>query len=105
VFFKFNKAELTPEAKTVLAEVVRNAGTAKASKIVGTGYAGRAGNSAYNEQLSKRRVDAVVSYLLESGIETSKIVTASHGERQLPVKTAEAQTEQQNRRVEIRFAQ
>jgi outer membrane protein OmpA-like peptidoglycan-associated protein len=104
VLFDFNKAELTPEAKAVLAEVVRNAGAAKASRIISSGYADRAGASAYNEELAKRRVDAVVSYLQDSGIEKSKLVAASYGESQLPVRTADGQPERQNRRVQIEFA-
>ena len=104
VLFDFNKAELTPEAKAVLAEVVQNAGTAKASRIVSTGYADRAGASAYNDELAQRRVDAVVSYLLDSGIEKSKLVTASYGENQLPVETVDGQPERQNRRVEIQLS-
>ncbi len=105
VFFEFDKAELTPQAKAVLAEVVRNAGKAKVARIVNTGYADRAGSSAYNANLAKRRVDAVVSYLLGSGVEKSKVVSASYGEDRTPVQTPDGQREQQNRRVDIEFAQ
>ncbi len=104
VYFEFDKAELTPEAKAVLAEVVRNAGTAKFSRIVSSGYTDRAGSSAYNADLAKQRVDAVVSYLLGSGIEKSKVVSASYGEDRPPVQTPDGRREQRNRRVEIEFA-
>jgi outer membrane protein OmpA-like peptidoglycan-associated protein len=104
VYFEFDKAELTLAAKAVLAEVVRNAGAAKFSRIVSSGYADRAGSSAYNDELSRQRVDAVVSYLLGSGVDKSQVFASSYGEKRLSVPTADGQREQQNRRVEIEFA-
>jgi outer membrane protein OmpA-like peptidoglycan-associated protein len=60
-------------------------------------------DGAYNSQLSKKRAEAVASYLVEQGIPVEQVTTRFHGER-FPVasnKTAEGRST--NRRVTIRL--
>lgn len=103
VFFDFDKAELTPESQAVLANVVRDAKKFGAGKLFTSGHADRAGENTYNDMLSKQRVDTVMSYLLASGIEKSKVLTSNYGENQPMVRTKDGQPEPKNRRVEINF--
>jgi len=75
VYFAFNKATLTPEAKSRLDSLVGaiNArGPVKAVHVAG--YADRIGNAAYNEKLSKKRADAVREYLMAKGIVAADVV-------------------------------
>lgn len=69
VYFDFNKAKLTPEAKKKLEALVgkmRMHGPIKSVRIAG--YADRLGNAVYNEKLSKKRADAVRKYLEKQGV-------------------------------------
>ncbi len=76
VYFEFNKAILTTEAKAKLdslADVLKNDKDVKDARIVG--FADRFGTDAYNEKLSHKRADAVKAYLVSKGY-----MNASSGE-------------------------
>ncbi len=60
-------------------------------------------NDDYNLDLSKRRANSAVQYLISKGIAANRITAKGYGETQLLVKEAETEDEhQQNRRTEIR---
>jgi outer membrane protein OmpA-like peptidoglycan-associated protein len=104
VFFEFDKAELTDEAKAILAAVATDAGEAKDAKIFTSGHTDRAGANLYNDKLSEMRVEAVRQYLLDSGVGKVSVLTSSYGENQPMVSTEDGTAEPKNRRVEIKFA-
>ncbi len=103
VFFDFDKAELTDQAKVVLANVARDVDAAKIMRVFTAGHADRAGADAYNDALAKMRVEAVAKYLIASGIDKGKILTVGYGEERPQVATPDGQVEPKNRRVEINF--
>jgi OOP family OmpA-OmpF porin len=75
IYFGFNKASLTPEGKKVLDSLfttIKLRGPVKAVHVAG--YADRMGNAAYNEKLSKKRADAVRTYLVTKGVLQAKVV-------------------------------
>ena len=86
--FEFNKAVLTPEARTKLdSEVVAKLRDLKDVKyIIVNGHADRLGSSEYNQKLSERRAEAVRAYLVAKGVEASKVETLGFG-KTLPVKS------------------
>ena len=104
VFFEFNKADLTPDAKTVLTRVVHDAKETKVSKVVASGYTDSIGAADYNARLAKRRADAVASFLLKSGIEKENLLVDAYGENLPAVAPGDGVSEARNRRVEIRFS-
>jgi outer membrane protein OmpA-like peptidoglycan-associated protein len=69
VYFEFNKATLTKEARkhldTLIAKI-KAAGGVPTGDVVG--YADRIGTASYNEKLSKKRAEAVKSYMVAHGI-------------------------------------
>ncbi len=103
VFFDFDKAELTDQAKVVLANVARDADSAKIMRVFTSGHTDRAGADSYNDALAKMRVEAVAKYLITSGIDKGKLLTADYGENRPQVATPDGQVEPKNRRVEITF--
>jgi OOP family OmpA-OmpF porin len=85
--FEFNKAVLTPDARTKLdAEVVaklRDLGDVR--YIIVNGHADRLGSAQYNQRLSEKRAEAVRAYLVSKGVDQSKVETLGFG-KTLPVK-------------------
>ena len=103
VFFDFDKAELTDQAKVVLTNVARDIEAAKIMSVFTSGHTDRAGTDTYNAALAKMRVETVAKYLIASGIDKGKILTIDYGEERPQVATPDGQVEPKNRRVEINF--
>jgi outer membrane protein OmpA-like peptidoglycan-associated protein len=104
VQFKAASALLSDDAKSALDKLAADAKSAKGWVIEITGFASSDGNEALNRELSKRRADAVVRYLLEQqGIPLRRIVTPyGYGENQPVADNTTRTGRQQNRRVEVR---
>ena len=101
VYFDFDSAELTADARAELADVVQAAEATAEGTVEITGYTDLAGAEAYNQVLSERRANAVIEFLVERGVDAARIVGRGLGEAN-PVVQTEA-PEQRNRRVEITF--
>lgn len=103
VFFDVDTDRLTADAEEILSEVVRAASESSGGKILAAGHADLAGPAAYNEDLAKRRAEAVVQYLVQSGVDKLRLESESFGERKPLIPTDEDEFQLQNRRVEIQF--
>jgi OmpA-OmpF porin, OOP family len=62
--FGFNKDVLTADAKAELDKLVQGAGPMKRYFIAVEGFTDKTGSVAYNNQLSRRRAEAVMQYLV-----------------------------------------
>lgn len=107
IFFDFNKATIKEESFSLLDEV---ANTIKAypriKKIEIQGHTDHAGKAAYNKDLSARRAQSVVDYLVGKGVDSSRLVSAGYGSEQPLVPLPENKKEtpegaEKNRRVEF----
>lgn len=65
------------------------------------GYTDSTGTAAYNQDLSKRRADAVSSALVDDGVDAQRTVSRGFGEEFAVASNRTASGRQQNRRVEI----
>lgn len=77
VYFPFNKAELTPAAKTqldTLAETLKGAQDVREAHVLGT--ADRVGSVKYNDKLSQKRAEAVRDYLVARGYTKASVTKA-----------------------------
>ncbi|WVH09990.1 MAG: Outer membrane protein A precursor [Fluviibacter phosphoraccumulans EoVTN8] len=77
--FAFNKADLKPEGKEALDNVVNQAKALKVEVIVAVGYTDRIGSDAYNLKLSQHRANSVKAYLVSKGIPADKVYTEGKG--------------------------
>jgi len=102
VFFAFDKASITPKARTVIDSLAQQLKQAGQVKVELAGHADRAGPTTYNQQLSQKRVEAVVSELKKNGIDAA-IEAKAFGESQPIVATGDGVPEPRNRRVEIKL--
>ncbi|MDG1642492.1 porin OmpA [Klebsiella huaxiensis] len=81
VLFNFNKATLKPEGQQALDQLytqLSNMDPKDGSAVV-LGYTDRIGSDAYNQQLSEKRAQSVVDYLVSKGIPASKISARGMG--------------------------
>jgi OmpA-OmpF porin, OOP family len=102
--FGFNKSELSADAKAELDRVGDGAKGAKKFFISVEGFTDSTGDKSYNEQLSKKRADAVVKYLVTKfEIPIFRIHMIGLGQEK-PVDEAKTSAARaKNRRVEVKI--
>lgn len=102
VYFAFDRYELTQDAKTVLAKFISNTREENKKPIRLRGHCDARGSDDYNDVLSEKRVRAVRDYLVQQGIDGTRISeTAALGEREPLNNNATEDERQRNRRVEV----
>jgi outer membrane protein OmpA-like peptidoglycan-associated protein len=101
VYFDFDSATLTSDAKAIVQVAAQNAKQSQVTRILATGHTDTVGTGSYNIALSKRRAAAVKAELVRDGISARDISTNGVGEEGLAVSTGEGVNEPRNRRVEI----
>jgi outer membrane protein OmpA-like peptidoglycan-associated protein len=103
IHFAFDQSELTDSAKTILDEKVAIFRANPTMSIVMVGYTDLIGTDAYNMALGTRRAVAAKAYLVDHGIEPSRVTIESKGERR-PVTEAQGISAQApNRRAVFRL--
>jgi OOP family OmpA-OmpF porin len=95
VFFPFDKAHLTTEAKATidvnLAKfAVAHASGFTAEVVVLVARADRRGSDGYNQTLSERRAESVKAYLIEKGVEPHLVNIVAQGEDESDQETTDA---------------
>jgi len=105
VNFRVASAILSPEAKASLDEVASAATTMKGYVIEITGFASAEGGTKMNKQLSQRRAQAVIDYLVENHNVPLRRIGQSYGfgELQAVADNATREGREQNRRVEVKL--
>lgn len=80
IFYDFDKATLRPESKTALDELVGMLRDNPNITIEMASHTDRHGTDEYNINLSLRRANSVVDYLIESGIPAARLQAQGYGE-------------------------
>jgi len=88
--FDFNSAELSSGMRAALDNEILPKVANGEIRVHVSGHADRIGNPDYNQKLSERRADALRAYLVEKGVEESKIEIFSYGTT-LPAKDCGAE--------------
>ena len=83
--------------EAVFAEVARR----PAAEVVVTGHTDRAAEAGYNDELSRKRAEAVRELFVDRGLPAQAVLAAGRGEREPLVASADGVHEARNRRVEI----
>lgn len=79
--FAFNASDVGPDGKVALSDLARKLNGTQFDVITVEGHTDRLGSTAYNQQLSMQRAQAVKAYLVNSGgIDANKVQAIGKGE-------------------------
>ena len=101
VNFDFDKATLKPEAVDILDHAVTVIQRYPDKRFSISGHTDNYGSDQYNEDLAQRRSSTVRDYLVQHGVESSRLDVSSYGERMPVADNTSKQGRAKNRRVEI----
>jgi outer membrane protein OmpA-like peptidoglycan-associated protein len=101
VLFDTGRAELNPGASRKLDPLAQFLNEHKDRRVQIDGFTDSVGTDSYNEQLSRRRADAVKSALLSRGVDASRIGTEGYGKAYPVANNNDSGGRQLNRRVEV----
>ncbi len=101
VLFDFDKAVLKDESKRSLDKLVTILRKYPDTNIEIQGHTDNKGSDAYNEQLSSRRSNAVMIYLMDKGVSNSRLTPKAMGEQYPKYSNDTEEGRSQNRRVEF----
>jgi outer membrane protein OmpA-like peptidoglycan-associated protein len=102
IYFAFNQSELLPSSYSALEKLSQLLKTHEGLEIEIRGHTDNIGSNWYNKRLSVDRAEAVYQFLIESGLDESRLKYRGFGNK---VPIADNDTEegrQLNRRVEIK---
>ncbi|HND33258.1 MAG TPA: OmpA family protein, partial [Myxococcota bacterium] len=102
IFFKEGRADLLPESERVLG-AVRDLMQAHPTlgPVLISGHTNQNGAEEFNWRLSDARAYAVMSWLVEQGVDPARLISKGFGESQPLVDPRSAEAEVRNRRVEF----
>lgn len=101
IFFPWNKANLTPVARTTLDSLVSKLdGSMRPGSLTIAGHTDSSGSESYNDKLSQDRAEAVAKALSARGLRDG-VRVEWYGERRPRIELPDGTREQENRRVEI----
>ena len=102
VYFAFDSAELSEDAKRVLQPWIQWLKANPEKKIEVGGHTDNLGDELYNLILSKNRADAVKNWLTENGVDANQVLVAYFGETRPVAPNDPKRGNPKNRRVEIK---
>jgi outer membrane protein OmpA-like peptidoglycan-associated protein len=101
ILFDYDKALLKSDAKQGLNDLVTILKKYPDTNIEIQGHTDNKGSDGYNEELSMRRANGVMMYLVDKGITTSRMNPKAYGEKSPKYTNDTEDGRSQNRRVEF----
>lgn len=103
IYFDYDKAEIKSENIAFLKKIIRVIDGHSDLRIKVTGHTDGDGSDAYNEELSKKRAQALIDFFIANGLSRDRIVLDFKGEKQPIDNNATPEGKQRNRRVDFSF--
>jgi outer membrane protein OmpA-like peptidoglycan-associated protein len=106
VYYDFDKADIRPDAALELDNVVRLMQRYSSLKIELGSHTDSRGNDEYNRDLSQRRANSAIEYIISRGISSTRVTARGYGESSLTNQCTNGvqcsdEEHQANRRTEI----
>src|SRR5690606_9286577 len=110
ILYDFDKSDIRRDAALVLDNVASILWQNPTLHIELSSHSDSRGNDTYNKQLSQRRAEAAVNYLVSKGISRERMIARGYGETQLINECGNGvdcpeEAHEQNRRTEIKVLQ
>ena len=103
IYYDLDKADIRPDAAAELDKLVKILEDNPNIKIELSSHTDVRASDAYNLDLSQRRAESAVEYLVSQGIDRDRMVAKGYGESQLIIENATTEEEHQtNRRTEFK---
>lgn len=103
IYYDLDKAEIRADAAVELDKLVKILKDNPSIRIELSSHTDSRSSDAYNLDLSQRRAESAVNYLVSQGIEASRLVAKGYGESRLLIENAQTEEEHQvNRRTEFK---
>ncbi len=83
IFYDYDKSEILPESEIELNKLVEIMNDNASWKVELGSHTDARGSDSYNENLSQRRSDSAVDYIVNKGISKNRIIAKGYGETQL----------------------
>ena len=99
--FNENSSELTEDSKVIFESVLADLKQRAIVDVVVVGHTDAVGTDAFNDDLARKRADAIRDALIARGLAPGDVVAIGRGKRELLVPTPDGIAEPRNRRVEI----
>ncbi|RMF58357.1 MAG: OmpA family protein, partial [Calditrichaeota bacterium] len=101
ISFETGKAEITPQSEEVLKKALATLKAYPEMVVEIRGYTDNTGNRNFNYTLSQRRAEAVKQYLIQHGVEGSRIVAKGYGPENPIATNSTREGRAKNRRIEF----
>ncbi len=106
IYYDFDSANIRADAAVELDRLVTILEDNPPIKIELSSHTDARGEAAYNQELSKRRAESAVAYIISQGIDPSRIKARGYGESQLIIEDAQTEEEHEtNRRTEFKVTE
>lgn len=102
VFFDFDQSELQATSFVELDKVAELLQKNPTVKIEISGHTDNKGDTKYNQSLSQKRAESVVNYLVQKGIDRSRLTAKGYGETQPVAPNDTEENKARNRRTEMK---
>lgn len=103
IYYDLDKAEIRSDAAAELDKLVKILKDNPAIRIELSSHTDSRSSDAYNLDLSQRRAQSAVDYIVSKGVASERLVAKGYGETQLIIKDAKTEEEHQtNRRTEFK---
>ncbi len=103
IYYDLDKANIRPDAAKELDKLVKILKDNPEISIELSSHTDDRASDAYNDDLSQRRAESAVEYIVSQGIDRDRLVAKGYGERRLLIENAQTEEEHQtNRRTEFK---
>ena len=80
IYYDFDKSDIREDAKPTLNQLANTLKQNPSIKIQLSSHTDCRGNEGYNEELSQRRAQSAVDYLISLGINANRLIAKGYGE-------------------------
>jgi outer membrane protein OmpA-like peptidoglycan-associated protein len=103
--FETNSAQITPDSEPTLIKALNTLRTNPQLRVEVQGHTDDVGNDSTNQRLSESRANSVRDYLVQRGIDASRMTTRGYGESAPLVPNDSPENRDKNRRIQFKVLQ